>query len=171
MTFHDGLRGEVRADVARDAGDLVLRRADGAWAYQLAVVVDDAAMNVREVVRADDLLDATAGQVALYHALGLAPPGFLHLPLLLDAGGQRLAKRRGDLTLRALRDEGVRPARVVGWLAYGLGLLDAPREATARELVAAFDVTRLARHPARLDADALAWIRAERRLDSGGTPR
>lgn len=165
LRFDDLLAGPQRFDAERDVGDLVVRRADGQWAYQLAVVVDDAAMGIEEVVRGDDLLPATAGQLLLYRALGLRPPRFAHVPLLLDADGARLAKRRGSLTLHALRAAGVAPQRVVGLLAATLGLLDAPRPVTPAELTANFAPERLARTPARLGADALAW------LDSGGACR
>ena len=86
--FDDGLRGPQRQDVHAEVGDFVLRRADGCWAYQLAVVVDDAAQGVNEVVRGADLLDSTARQILLQQALGLAVPRYWHLPLLLDATDQ-----------------------------------------------------------------------------------
>lgn len=158
VRFTDLLAGPQRFDIARDVGDIVVRRADGLWAYHLATVVDDAAMGVTEVLRGDDLLPATAAQIVLYRALGLIAPAFAHLPLLLDAEGQRLAKRRGSLTLRALRNAGVRPERVVGLLAASLGLVGAPRELSAHELLEAFDVERLARAPARFGAPERGWL-------------
>ncbi|MGB0680378.1 MAG: tRNA glutamyl-Q(34) synthetase GluQRS [Polyangiales bacterium] len=102
--------------------DFVLRRADGLWAYQLAVVVDDIAMGVTEVVRGADLLLSTPWQVALYRALGTQPPDFLHLPLLTDSAGQRLAKRHPALQLSVLRAQGVRADALRGWLAASLML-------------------------------------------------
>lgn len=158
VAWDDRVAGPRRVDLERGVGDLVVRRADGLWAYALAVVVDDAAMGIEEVVRGDDLLPATAGQLALYDALGLAPPAFAHVPLLLDADGARLAKRRGDSTLPALREAGVRPERVVGLLAASLGLLPAPAEVAAAELVDGFDLDRVGRRPARIDAAGLAWL-------------
>lgn len=92
VTFNDGLRGPQRQDVHADVGDFVLRRADGCWAYQLAVVVDDAAQGVNEVVRGADLLDSTARQILLQEALGLPVPRYWHLPLLLDAPDHKLSK-------------------------------------------------------------------------------
>jgi len=159
VRFVDALAGPQRFDITRDVGDVVVRRADGLWAYQLAVVVDDAAMQVGEVVRGDDLLPATAAQLLLYDALGHRPPGFAHLPLLLDEGGQRLAKRRGSLTLHALRDAGVRPERVVGLLAHGLGLTGSLQEVTATELVADFELTRVPRRgPVPIGRKERAWL-------------
>jgi len=90
--FEDGLRGRQQQDVHAEVGDFVLRRADGCWAYQLAVVVDDAAQGVTEVVRGADLLDSTARQILLQQALDLPTPRYWHLPLLLDAPGHKLSK-------------------------------------------------------------------------------
>jgi len=158
VAFEDAIAGPQRASAGNDVGDIVVRRADGLWAYQLATVVDDAAMAVSEVIRGDDLLPATAAQLLLYRALGHAAPGFAHIPLLLDEHGERLAKRRGSLTLRALREAGVRSERVVGLLAHGLGLTGALEEITADELVAPFALERVLRTPARLGADERAWL-------------
>lgn len=92
VTFDDHLQGPVRQDVASAVGDFVLLRADGCWAYQLAVVVDDAEQGITDVVRGADLLDSTARQILLQRALGLPTPRYLHLPLLLDASGDKLSK-------------------------------------------------------------------------------
>ena len=92
MGFVDALRGEVSQDVHAEVGDFVLRRADGCWAYQLAVVVDDHAQGITDVVRGADLLDSTPRQILLQQALGLPTPRYLHLPLLLDAQGHKLSK-------------------------------------------------------------------------------
>ena len=90
--FDDGLRGRVEQDVYAQVGDVVLRRADGYWAYQLAVVVDDGDQGITDVVRGADLLDSTPRQILLQRALGLPTPRYLHLPLLLDAQGRKLSK-------------------------------------------------------------------------------
>ncbi len=90
--FDDGLRGRVEQDVYAQVGDVVLRRADGYWAYQLAVVVDDGDQGITDVVRGADLLDSTPRQILLQRALGLPTPRYLHLPLLLDAEGRKLSK-------------------------------------------------------------------------------
>lgn len=92
VTFIDGLRGRQSQDVAREVGDFVLRRADGYWAYQLAVVVDDAAQGITEVVRGADLLDSTPRQILLQRALGVATPRYVHLPLVVNAHGRKLSK-------------------------------------------------------------------------------
>ncbi len=92
VSFIDGLRGEVTQDVHAEVGDFVLRRADGCWAYQLAVVVDDHAQGITDVVRGADLLDSTPRQILLQRALELPTPRYLHLPLLLDALGHKLSK-------------------------------------------------------------------------------
>ncbi len=92
VTFEDGLRGSTQQDVHAEVGDFVLRRADGCWAYQLAVVVDDHAQRITDVVRGADLLDSTPRQILLQQALGLPTPRYLHLPLLMDAQGHKLSK-------------------------------------------------------------------------------
>lgn len=154
MRFCDLLYGEQRYPV----GDIVLRRADGEWAYQFAVVADDIAMRISEVVRGADLLPSTAAQLVLYQALGAPAPRFYHVPLLLDAQGQRLAKRNGALTLSALRARGVRPERVIGLLSYSLGLITAPSELSLAEALTAYRNRPLSRDPFRLDERLMAWL-------------
>lgn len=103
--FVDRNFGPQSVNLARECGDFVLRRADGAWAYQFAVVVDDALMGVTEVVRGEDLLPSSARQIYLYGLLGFKVPEFAHIPLLRNAAGQRLAKRDAALNLAVLRPE------------------------------------------------------------------
>ncbi|MFA5550396.1 MAG: tRNA glutamyl-Q(34) synthetase GluQRS [Trueperaceae bacterium] len=138
LRFSDALAGAQEVNLLPEVGHFVVRRSDGLFAYQLAVVVDDAAMGITEVVRGADLLRSTAAQLLLYRALGQPPPGFAHVPLLLDESGQRLAKRRGSLTLHELRAAGVEPGALVGLLGQSLGLVPAGEEATAPELLAEY---------------------------------
>jgi len=105
--FDDLLRGHIEEDVAAETGDFVVRRADGVYAYQLAVVVDDAAQEVTQVVRGADLLTSTARQIALQHALGLATPSYAHLPLVVNPDGSKLGKRDGALPLPSLDEKRV----------------------------------------------------------------
>jgi glutamyl-Q tRNA(Asp) synthetase len=99
IVFTDEYQGEILQDVSRDVGDFVVRRRDGFFAYQLAVVVDDAAQGVTEVVRGCDLLDNTPRQIQLQRALGLPTPAYAHLPLVVEAEGAKLAKSRRALPL------------------------------------------------------------------------
>jgi glutamyl-Q tRNA(Asp) synthetase len=108
VRFDDRVHGAVEQEVASAVGDLVVRRADGPFAYQLAVVVDDAEQGVTEVVRGADLLDSTPRQIALQRALGLPTPGYAHLPLLLGTDGAKLGKRHGALPVPALDEDRVR---------------------------------------------------------------
>jgi glutamyl-tRNA synthetase len=109
VRFHDVLQGPQEFRGGRDFGDFVVWRHDDIPAYQLAVVVDDTAMRITEVVRGEDLLKSTARQLLLYRALGWEPPAFCHCPLVTDASGMRLAKRHDALSLRTLRERGASP--------------------------------------------------------------
>ena len=120
VTFTDGHLGEVTEYLPTDCGDFLLRRSDGLFAYQLAVVVDDAAKGVTEVVRGADLLSSTPRQLLLYELLGWEAPEFYHFPLLLSPDGRRLSKRDGDLGLGALRER-YTPEEIIGKLAYLAG--------------------------------------------------
>lgn len=116
LAWHDRRLGRQRQDVAHEVGDFVLKRADGLWAYQLAVVVDDSAQGVTHVVRGEDLADNTPRQILLQRALGLPTPAYLHTPLVLGANGEKLSKQNGAQPLQ-LADP-LRPlndaARVLG---------------------------------------------------------
>ncbi|MCL6711382.1 tRNA glutamyl-Q(34) synthetase GluQRS [Pseudomonas sp. R2.Fl] len=114
--FEDGLQGHFEQDVHAEAGDVVLRRADGYWAYQLAVVVDDAAQGFTDIVRGADLLDSTPRQIHLQHALGLPTPRYLHLPLVVDGEGQKLSKSMAALPIDAADPL---PALRAAWTALG----------------------------------------------------
>jgi glutamyl-Q tRNA(Asp) synthetase len=144
VTFEDRVFGPVAQDLQRSVGDFVVRRADGPYAYQLAVVVDDAAQGVTEVVRGADLLDSTSRQIALQHALSLPAPSYAHLPLVLGGDGTKLGKRDGALPLDTLDDARVRDA-----FAFALSALGQDPAESAREAARRFDPTRIPREPRR----------------------
>jgi glutamyl-tRNA synthetase len=149
VSFTDAVCGPMEPLGPEGVDDFVLRRADGTAAYQLAVVVDDAAMAIAEVVRGDDLLRSTPRQLALYGALGVPAPRFAHVPLVLDPGGERLAKRTRPPTVASLREAGADPREVVGRLAASAGLAPAPGAAVhPTELVRDFSWDRVTRTPA-----------------------
>lgn len=138
IAFTDGHLGPYAEYLPDDCGDFVLRRGDGVFAYQLAVVVDDALMGVNEVVRGADLLQSTPRQLLLYRLLGLEAPRFCHLPLLLASDGRRLSKRDGDVSLEVLKEKYTAP-QVIGRLAWLAGQLERPEPATPAELAKIFD--------------------------------
>lgn len=137
MTFTDKLYGSQTVNLAAHCGDFVLRRADGAWAYQLAVVIDDALMGVTEVVRGSDLLLSSAQQIYLYDLLGYPAPQFAHVPLLCNEKGIRLSKRDSSLSMEELRKE-YTPSQLIGQLAYIAGILPEPFPISARGLLPLF---------------------------------
>lgn len=139
VSFTDRVQGPLTEQVDQTVGDFVLKRRDGLYAYQLAVVVDDLLMDITEVVRGSDLLASTARQIQLIEALGGPVPAYAHVPLVVNAAGEKLSKRDDGLTLRALRVAGVHPEQIVGYLAYTLGLLDAPVGCRPEALVPAFN--------------------------------
>ena len=141
---HDGLLGDLTPGAL---GDFVVQRADGTFSYQLAVVVDDIAMRITEVVRGADLAGCTGWQVALYEALGAPVPRFVHVPLLRGADGKRLAKRDGAQSVRALRSEGVSAPALVGALAASCGLVPAGSVCTPSELLPEFALSRVRESP------------------------
>lgn len=153
LAFDDHAAGPQRLTLAQCGGDFALRRSDGVVAYQLAVVVDDIAMNVSQVVRGDDILTSTPRQLFLYRLLNAAPPRYAHLPLVLDAQGERLAKRHQALTLAELRAAGVSPGAVVGYLAWRAGLQHAPHKRSAAELAPGFSFEALPKEPVILPDD------------------
>jgi len=143
--FDDIIAGHIEENVAEQTGDFVVKRADGAFAYQLAVVVDDAEQGVTQVVRGGDLLPSTARQIALQRALGLPTPQYAHLPLVVGADGSKLGKRDGALPLSTLD--------VPGTLSAALGILGI-EAASLEEALDHFDPTRVPRNSvtARLNA-------------------
>lgn len=149
ITWHDAVMGPQREDLITETGDFVLWRADGVAAYQLAVVVDDLAMGVTEVLRGDDLLPSTARQIALYRALGAALPRFGHLPLVVTPDGARFAKRLGSLAIKTLREAGVGPEALLVRLALSLGVT--PRGADLRAWASSFALAKVPRAPWVID--------------------
>ena len=149
VAFTDGLYGAQSENLARDCGDFILRRSDGLFGYQLAVVVDDALSGVTEVVRGRDILSATPRQIYLLQRLGYAVPAYVHIPLLMDADGRRLAKRDKDLDLTALSKR-FTPAELLGKLAFSAGILPEERPASLAELTRLFDWQKVKREDMRL---------------------
>jgi glutamyl-tRNA synthetase len=147
INFADEVHGAVPSDAA-GVDDFVLRRADGTAAYQLAVVVDDAAMGITRVVRGDDLLSSTPRQLALYRALGFTAPAFAHVPLVLTPSGERLAKRTRPEAVADLRARGVTPEAVVAALAASAGLRRSGAIVDAATLVAGFSLEAIDRRAA-----------------------
>ena len=137
IAFVDAHYGPQAAELRHGRDDFLIRRSDGVFAYQLAVVVDDARMGVTEVVRGSDLLSSTARQLYLYRLLGLQAPTFAHCPLLLAPDGRRLSKRDGDQSLENLREK-YTAQEIVGKLAYAYGLQPEPAPCTPESLIPGF---------------------------------
>ena len=156
--FADAFRGETHIDLRQVGGDFVVWRSAGGPAYQLAVVVDDAAMGVTEVVRGDDLVPSTPRQLLLYRALGLTPPRFAHVPLVVGEDGRRLAKRHGDTRLAALREAGVRAETLLGLLAWSCGWQGEVAPVTAWELIPRFRLDAIPKESFVLTAEVLKTI-------------
>ena len=149
ITFTDGLFGPQTENLARDCGDFILRRSDGLYGYQLAVVVDDALQGVTEVVRGRDILSATPRQLYLQRLLGYDAPEYVHIPLLVDHQGRRLAKRDKDLDLTALAQR-FSPEEILGMLAFSAGLVEEVRPVTLEQLIPLFDWQKVKRDDLRL---------------------
>lgn len=142
VALTDGVFGPLSVDLSRECGDFVVRRADGAWAYQLAVVVDDALMGVTEVMRGSDLLLSASQQAYLYRLLGYDVPEFVHLPLMCNSSGQRLSKRDRSMSMEALRERNT-PEELLGKAAFALGLRDDDRAVSLEELTASYDRSKI----------------------------
>lgn len=142
VSWSDGLHGLQSACPLLQLGDFVIGRGNGQPSYQLAVVVDDYDMAVTEIVRGDDLMLSTYRQQAILRHLQWPAPKYYHVPLMHAAGGQRLAKRQGD-SITFLRERGISPEAVVGYLAYTAGLTDRPHPMPARELIGSLDWQKL----------------------------
>ncbi len=159
IIFDDLFMGQQSSNPQQIVGDFIVVAKGGLPSYQLAVVVDDAAQGVTQIVRGDDLVRSTPRQLLLYRLLGLPPlPQYTHLPLVLGPDGRRLAKRHGDTRLTAFRDHGVRAERVIGLLARWSGITDEHIEMSAHEFRNAFDLTKLPPHPITYTEQDQAWL-------------
>lgn len=155
ITYTDGHYGPQQHNLAHESGDFIVRRSDGVFAYQLAVVVDDALMDITEVVRGCDLLDSTPMQLYLYELLGFKAPEFFHIPLLTAMDGRRLAKRDGDLEIAKLRQHYGAPEPIIGQLAYWAGQLDKPEPISVQELLPIFNKAKLPKHNIAVNPEEL----------------
>ena len=146
-TFQDGFHGHQTLCVHDAVGDFAIARHSEGAGYMLAVVVDDAAMGITEVLRGDDLLQTTHCQLLLYEALGISPPLFIHVPLVVGPDGKRLAKRHGDTRIASLREAGWTAEKVVGLLAYWCGWTPSADLVSATDLVNRFDLSAVPPEP------------------------
>lgn len=162
IAFDDAVAGPVSFSLGRLCGDFVIFKSDGLAAYQLAVVLDDAAAGVDAIVRGDDLLDSAARQIHLRRVLGIdSPVAYWHLPLVVGPDGRRLAKRHGDTRLSYYRHRGLTPQRLLGLVGFTCGLWPRRRDASLDELLAAFDLSLLPRRPYVFTAEDDAFLRGE----------
>ncbi|MDR2893251.1 MAG: tRNA glutamyl-Q(34) synthetase GluQRS [Deltaproteobacteria bacterium] len=164
LEFEDLILGRVNFRPEAAGGDFALRRSDGVFAYQLAVVLDDIEQGVTQVVRGEDILGSTPRQLFLQSLFGGERPEYAHLPLLLDHQGERLAKRHASISLRGLRAAGVSPEAIIGWLAHWSGLRTELSPCRARDLVDSFSFSAIKRECELLPidiADRLLRLRAD----------
>jgi len=142
--------------------DLVILRTDGHPTYNFAAVVDDAAMEITHVLRGDDHISNTPRQIQMYRALGLTPPNFGHLPMILGPDGTRLSKRHGAVSVTAFRDDGILPEAMVNFLALLGWAFDGEREMfTMEELGQVFSLERVSKNPAIFNYEKLDWMNGE----------
>lgn len=153
VAFEDMVHGRVELGWDQCGGDFPIQRSDGVFAYQLAVVVDDIDQRINLVVRGEDILHCTPRQVVLYELLGAPVPRFAHLPLVHDAEGDRLAKRHRHYEVARLREMGVRPEAVTGYLAYRAGLQDTCTPAVPADFIDGFDWSMIPPRPVALEPD------------------
>ena len=153
FSINDLVQGEQSFTAAALGGDFAIQRSDGVVAYQMAVALDDIAMEINQVVRGRDILHCVPRQAAIYRLLGRPLPQYAHLPLLLDHEEQRLAKRHQSLSLRALRDYGVTAENIIGYLAFLAGLLTSPQATDAMSLINNFSFRRLRKEDVLLPPD------------------
>ncbi len=158
VRFVDGFHGPQDQHVHTAVGDFVIARHEDGAGYMLAVVVDDAAMGITEVLRGDDLLATTHRQILLYQALGLARPQFIHVPLVVSPDGRRLAKRHGDTRINGLRRQGVSPETIVGLLGYWSGWAEWGETLTVQELLPRFEMSTIPKEPAVLTGQVKQYL-------------
>ncbi len=158
VTFTDGVQGTYTENLARDAGDFVVQRSDGVYAYQLAVVVDDALSGVTEVVRGRDLLSSAPRQAYLATLLGFPVPSYYHVPLLLAPDGRRLSKRDGDIDMGAFRKALSTPEPLLGFLAYHARLIDRMEAITLEEALSVFSWARVPKNDIPINKAALSAL-------------
>jgi glutamyl-tRNA synthetase len=156
--YDDLFRGSTEVDPATLGGDFVVWKSAGTPAYQLAVVVDDAANGVTQVIRGDDLVPSTPRQLQLFAALGWTPPAFAHVPLVVGPDGRRLAKRHGDTRLSALREAGVQAEQLIGLLAWSCGWRESATPTTPAELLADFRLESIPHSPFVLERRHLQML-------------
>ena len=152
ISFEDGHFGAISENLEQASGDYIIRRSDGLFGYQLAVVIDDALSGVSEIVRGRDILFSTPRQIHLQRTLSFDTPRYAHIPLLMDANGRRLAKRDKDLDLTAL-SKIMPPEAILGMLAYSAGVIKENRPANLDELVKTFDWKNVKKDDIRLAYD------------------
>ena len=153
-TLHDKVQGHYALNLATDCGDMVVRRADGVYVYQLAVTVDDGEAGVTEVVRGMDLLSSAPRQMYLQELFGFTHPEYGHVPMLMAEDGRRLSKRDRDLDLGELQKR-IKPEQLIGNLAYAAGLIDAAKAVSARELAKEFSWNRLKKEDIYINQEKL----------------
>jgi glutamyl-tRNA synthetase len=158
--LRDLVAGLQTCNVAEDLGDFVVCKSDGSAAYQLAVVVDDLAMGVTEILRGEDLLPSAFRQLELYQFFQAQPPRFAHVPLVIGEDGRRLAKRHGDTRISLLREKGVPAERLIGFLSWSAGLRTAKEPIAPHDLLAGFSLERLPRQPLVFTGAMLAELLA-----------
>lgn len=157
--FTDVLHGDCCMSWNECGGDFPLRRSDGVFAYQLAVVVDDIRQGITQIVRGEDILHCTPRQVYLYELFGCTSPEYIHLPLVVDHEGERLAKRHGHFELRKMREAGISAEAVVGYLAYLGGITPTCKKMSARELLDTFSIDVINRKVLQLEKDVIERLK------------
>lgn len=151
-SLEDKIQGHYESNLSRDCGDMVVRRADGVYVYQLAVTVDDGEAGVTEVVRGSDLLSSAPRQMYLQELFGFPHPTYAHVPMLLSPDGRRLSKRDRDLDMGAIR-QNMSPEALLGALAYTAGLLPKSAPISAKELAETFSWEKVKKEDIKMDGD------------------